>query len=303
MGGEEHRFGGGWTEEKLRCLADYMAAWNKVLEGKPSFRPFTRIYIDAFSGTGERHEERRDIGPVLTGLELESLKPAKGFFDGSARLAANCLPAFDKLFLIEQDTKRFAKLKELEAEFGSRVRTINGEANATVRKLLAEIDWRNTRAVMFLDPYGCQVEWETLRAIAATRAIDLWYLFPTGMGVLRQLPHDIARQAPAWAASLTKVFGTEDWKDRFYRPDPTIPLLGLTVGPVREASAEVIEEFLIERLRTEFTVVSPKCLRLENSRRNPMFSLCFAAGNPGVGSDIAVRIANNLIAKASKKRR
>jgi len=32
---------------------------------------------------------------------------------------------------------------------------------------------RNYRAVMFLDPYGMQVSWETIADIAASRVIDV----------------------------------------------------------------------------------------------------------------------------------
>ena len=38
---------------------------------------------------------------------------------------------------------------------------------------------------MFLDPYGMEVEWKTLQAVAATRAIDVWFLFPLA-GLYRQ---------------------------------------------------------------------------------------------------------------------
>ncbi len=43
--------------------------------------------------------------------------------------------------------------------------------------------------MVFLDPYGMQVEWSTIEALAATKAIDLWYLFPLGVGVARLLTH------------------------------------------------------------------------------------------------------------------
>lgn len=33
---------------------------------------------------------------------------------------------------------------------------------------------------MFLDPYGMQVERETIDTIARTKAIDTWLLFPLG---------------------------------------------------------------------------------------------------------------------------
>ncbi len=37
-------------------------------------------------------------------------------------------------------------------------------------------DWKRHRAVVFLDPYGVQVEWRTIEAIAQTKGIDLWLL-------------------------------------------------------------------------------------------------------------------------------
>ena len=43
------------------------------------------------------------------------------------------------------------------------------------------------RAVLFLDPYGMEVEWDTMVAIAKTQAIDLWILFPLGIAVNRLL--------------------------------------------------------------------------------------------------------------------
>ena len=44
-----------------------------------------------------------------------------------------------------------------------------------------------TARCFFSNPYGMQVEWTTIEAIAATKAIDLWILFPLGIGVNRLL--------------------------------------------------------------------------------------------------------------------
>ena len=43
---------------------------------------------------------------------------------------------------------------------------------------MCDKDWSLHRAVLFLDPYGMQVEWATIEAVAKTKAIDLWLLFP-----------------------------------------------------------------------------------------------------------------------------
>jgi three-Cys-motif partner protein len=57
------------------------------------------------------------------------------------------------------------------------IKVIAGDANQEIPQLLKFVNWRGVRAVMFLDPYGMNVDWSTLQAIANTRAIDVWFLF------------------------------------------------------------------------------------------------------------------------------
>ena len=48
------------------------------------------------------------------------------------------------------------------------------------QKLLAfaqSTDWKTHRAVVFLDPYGMQVEWKTIQALGQTEAVDLRFCF------------------------------------------------------------------------------------------------------------------------------
>lgn len=91
-------------------------------------------------------------------------------------------PSFDRYIFIERDAKRCTELLGLKAEFPSLADNIvveEGEANAAIQSLCAK-DWKSRRAVLFLDPYGMQVEWQTIEAIARTKGIDLWLLFPLG---------------------------------------------------------------------------------------------------------------------------
>jgi three-Cys-motif partner protein len=66
----------------------------------------------------------------------------------------------------------FACIKEyLKSEFPNRaIDILNEDANAAVQRICRDTDWRSNRAVLFLDPYGMQVAWETLAAVAATKA-------------------------------------------------------------------------------------------------------------------------------------
>ena len=54
-----------------------------------------------------------------------------------------------------------------------------------------------------------QVEWSAVEALAATKAIDLWYLFSLGVGVARLLTHhgDIPE---AWKNKLDSLFYARD---------------------------------------------------------------------------------------------
>ena len=60
---------------------------------------------------------------------------------------------------------------------------LNEDANVAVQRICRETNWRSHRAVLFLDPYGMQVSWATLETVAATKSIDVWMLYPTGMGL------------------------------------------------------------------------------------------------------------------------
>lgn len=110
--------------------------------------------------------------------------------DGSARLALQTEPRFDKSIFIERNSERCAHLEQLKDEFPLLAQDIDihrRDANEEIQALCSKGSWRSHRAVLFLDPYGMQVEWKTIEAIAATKAIDLWLLFPLGIGVNRLL--------------------------------------------------------------------------------------------------------------------
>jgi len=128
-------------------------------------------------------------------------------------------PPFDYYLFIEQVAERVVELQRLQQQFPHRAQRItirHDNANTFLQQWCRETDWRTYRAVVFLDPYGMDVEWATIEAIAQTHAIDLWLLFPLGQAVNRLL----TRHGPPeelWAQRLTRMFGTEAWKNAFYR--------------------------------------------------------------------------------------
>jgi three-Cys-motif partner protein len=150
------------------------------------------------------------------------------------------------------------------------------------------------RAVVFLDPYGMAVDWTTVEALAATKKVDLWVLYPIGVAVNRLLTNRRIPTGP-WADALTRFFGSGDWRQEFYRPSPQLSLFDNSDEEVqKDASFESLGRYFIRRLETVFEGVSPNYLTLRNSRNTPLFLLCFAVGNPK-GKEPALRIANHIL--------
>ena len=154
-------------------------------------------------------------------------------------------------------------------------------------------NWREHRAVLFLDPFGMQVQWKTIEAIAQTEAIDLWLLFPLGVAVNRLLRRD-GQIDQKLSTRLDELFGTTDWFDAFYQTKTRSSLFGEETRLEKVANLEEIGKYFVERLRTVFTKVADNPLPLYNSRKNPLYLLCFAAGNLK-GAPTAVKIAEHIL--------
>ena len=156
------------------------------------------------------------------------------------------------------------------------------------------MNWHNSRAVVFLDPYGMAVDWKTIEALAATKAVDLWVLLPVGQAINRLLTRQRIPEG-AWADRLTRFFGTEEWKNAFYgRPLRMSLFDSLQTEYEKEADFEEIGAFFSERLEAEFEMVANNPLVLRNSKNVPLYQLFFAAANPR-GAPTAVNIANHIL--------
>jgi three-Cys-motif partner protein len=205
-----HRFGGAWTQEKLERLSKYLSAYMKIFKGHERARWFTTYYVDAFAGTGFRSDSRIDDGPAFFKDE-----EAAEFQRGSTCIALEAVPPFDRYLFVDRKPDNIEALSELKNQYPDRnVNLICDDANHFIPNWCRETNWERNRAVVFLDPYGTQVDWVTIESIAATRAVDLWLLFPLGQAVNRML----TRHEPnaSWANRLDRLFGTETWRSEFY---------------------------------------------------------------------------------------
>jgi len=288
-----HGFGGNWTEEKLKRVEKYLKAYATIMNKKN----FRFAYIDAFAGTGYREEKKNKTDNQIYLFQQNDIKEIETYSKGSAHIALEIKPEFDKYIFIEKSRKHFTELLKLKEEFKDKERKIdlvNTDANSWLIDRCNNYKWQNNRAVLFLDPYGMQVNWETIKAIADTEAIDLWYLFPLGIGVNRLLKKDAGKIPASWEAKLDSILGTNEWKEAFYSEIQETTLFGNETKIVKDADFNKISKFIVKRLKLIFVGVAENPLLLRNSKNNPLYLLCFASGSPR-SAKTAIKIAQDIL--------
>lgn len=282
-------------------LRNYLSAYLTALKNQ---RRYLRLgYIDAFAGAGYRKPK----GTQDPGLFALSAEDASAYRAGSARIALSLDPGFDAYVFIEKSKTKAVRLEKLSADFPQHeVRILRGEANERLQAL-ASSDWRGRRAVVFVDPYGMQLEWSTLEALARTEAVDVWVLVPIAIATNRVLTRRLSDMPPEWARRLDRFFGTPDWRTDLYE---SVEVLKARKGMMplfpedepgsqereKVVSFDDIARYYIARLRTVFPHVASRYKPLRNSTGQPLYMLCFAAANPDPkAGGPALRIADHLL--------
>jgi three-Cys-motif partner protein len=278
-----------WTQDKLERVRKYLVAYSTIMRG----RPYRYAYIDAFAGTGY-HELKQ---AVVSGVRLfpqEDQPEVEAFLDGSARIALQVEPRFDKYIFIEKSPKKAAELRKLKGEFPDKAADIvveRKEANAYLQNLCRR-SWKNRRAVLFIDPFGMQLTWTTIEAVGRTKAIDTWILFPVN-AVNRLLKKD-GNIPTGWRKRLDIMFGETGWFEVFF-PKQSGGLFDADPDERKKtADMNKIGEYFNRRLVSAFAAVAPKPYTLPNKRGVPLFLLCFAAANPHAAKT-AIKIAQDIL--------
>lgn len=253
----EQKFGGNWTIEKLDILSDYLDFYLTALKNQK----FNKIYIDAFAGTGT----------IQVGDGTKTI-------NGSSKLALSAKNNFDKYIFIEKNKKFYNELISLidteYHQYKRKVKTYNTDCNKALKEICDTIDWRNNRAILFLDPYAAELEWETLKKIAKTKAIDVWYLFPFS-AANRMLKKD-KRIDDTWKKKLNSLFGDDSWEKELYKPNPQLSLFDNdNDNYVKDANTEKLKSYICDRLKTLFPAVSSNPRILYNQKKQSVILFLF----------------------------
>ena len=145
---------------------------------------------------------------------------------------------------------------------------------------------------MFLDPFGMQVPWDTVKLLAATKHVEVFINFPVGMAIQRLLPRSAQFTAKA-RAKLDAYFGDPGWYDVVY---------GNQTGLFNEEvtkhsdSGERLVSWYRARLKAVFGFVSTARL-VTNSKGGHLYYLIFAGPNA-----TGKKIADHVLGPARPRR-
>jgi three-Cys-motif partner protein len=270
---------GPWAREKLDALGQYLNFYTTVLKKQRHWLRGT-IFFDAFAGPGlsrirTKEKAHAPAGFFDTEIEVGAFEIA--FLKGSPRVALDIPNPFTHYIFVERDPKRIIELNALKAQYeGNRAIVVQEhDANVALNEWLTSgIDWRAYRAVVFLDPFGMQVPWRTIEALAATRAVEVLINFPLGMAINRLLKRsgDID---PGWQDSLDEFFGSPELRTIAYEEGSD--LFGVRRDKADDAELRILDWYR-SRLKNAFGHVSTARL-IKNTRGNPLYHLIWAGPN------------------------
>lgn len=289
MSRNQNTFGSlGSTGKKLDVISEYISMYQNALK---NFN-FQTTYIDAFAGTGEIPLELKE--------DLLFDDVIDDFMEGSTARALSINPPFQKYIFIE---KSLQKVDELKSKYENhilkdRILYSQGDANEKVASICKRTNWKNNRAVLFLDPYGSQVEWNTIEEIAKTKAIDLWYLFPAGASAFRQVSkkgtvHHTHEKA------ISRIYGTDEWKTAFLKPTTQTDLFGDQGKMEKVVTPESAAQFMIDRMKNIFEGGVLETLIPLGQHGYPSFYLIFAWANPHPKAKALARKLSKAAIRAS----
>lgn len=286
------RFGHKWTELKLDAVCAYATAYLKIMSKYPYF---TTIYFDGFAGPGYRQQTVESSEQLSLTFDKSVTNEFDELFPGSPNRILD-LPGyrFDHYVFVDIEADNVAKLNELKSRFTDRSITIkHGDCSTFIPHFVEMLKSdQKYRALVFLDPFGLQVDWAMVSMLAEAN-VDLWVLLPTGFTIDLSIHNDGIINGSAIICRCLGVSEPE-LKDAVYRVAQSYAPLFNDVEEHREKVPDVpnvVAGIYVDKLKGRFKHVVEQPLELWNSRRC-IFHLFFASNNP-----TAAKIASDISRK------
>jgi three-Cys-motif partner protein len=251
------RQGGSWTADKLYYLQRYATGFMTAMAPKRDGGLWEAlVYIDLLAGPGIDMDRN-------SGRE----------FPGSPLIALRTTPPFDRIFLGDAHGETVQALQQRIPEAdAARVDLKRGDCHERARSVIEDVSPRSL-GLAFIDPEGFEVGFELFETFAR-RAIDIVFLFPSGIGITRnERRFALSEEAPA----IERLWGNAEWRD--------LPVMKAYAG--KKLTDSDLERFtesyataFSKRVATlgyeHYDCVGPLC----NDQGAPMYHLLYFSKSP-----------------------
>lgn len=244
-----------WTALKLEYLDHYLQAY--VIATK---RAGEIYYVDPFCGCGE------------------CIMPESGLrVDGSPWRALNTIPPFTRYYFVEKEPTLASHLREAIWRKGlTNAKVYCGDCNQVIPEEVLPNIPRDVPSFAFLDPFGLQLDWDTVQMLASHRVgrkMELLVLYHH-MVIARLLR--LAMVEGSYAARLTRFYGDESWREHFSQ--------SMKAGEIAEQRRQRFLVLYTSKLRSlGYKYVEP--YGPLGSGRKPLYHVVFASDH-AVGARI-----------------
>jgi three-Cys-motif partner protein len=251
------RLGGPWTADKLYYLKRYAAGFMKAMTPHRDAGTWdSLVYIDLLAGPGIDMERR-------SGKE----------FPGSPLIALQTAPAFNRIFLGDLNRENVSALRQrIPPDEATRVDIDRADCHARATVVVSSLSSR-TLGLAFVDPEGFEVRFELFETLAS-RAIDIVFLFPSGIGITRN--ERLFAQNSATPA-IERLWGNSEWRE--------LPAMKAFAGKrLTDSDVERLTESYAHAFSKRIATLGYTCYDcvgpLRNDQGAPMYHLLFFSKSP-----------------------
>jgi three-Cys-motif partner protein len=230
------------AKDKHHYVRQYIEATHavrrKFLERKTGREPGGAAYIDLFAGPGRARI--RTNGEIIDGTPLLALQHEKA--------------PFSRVILCDLDEESVAALRKRAPGQEARTEILLGDCNKLISKVVSFIPPYGLNFA-FVDPFGLDIEFETLLALARISRMDMLIHFST-QGFKRNIHQGSARR-------VEKAFGT-------------------STGRLKKPAdfAKAIEEFRADLVPLGYTGEQVRSVPILNTAGATLYHLVFVSKDP-----------------------
>ena len=275
---------GYWSEVKLDIVREYASTYSRILanqkfdNGQPRFK---HMYIDAFAGAGLHVSKNTDefvLGSPINALQVD--------------------PPFTRCHFIDLDGDRVAGLRanELVKERGAVVH--EGNCNEIlVDCLLPAFTYKSfCKALLVLDPYGINLNWDVVRMAGELGTVEVFLNFMV-MDMNRTVFwRDWKRVDEQRVERMNRFWGEESWMEVVYERE--LDLFGDEIVTKRAGNEPIVEAYKDRLKKVAGFKYVPEPVPMKNEQGAIVYYLFFASQKP-VAAEIVAKIFDKYRERAA----